>query len=175
MPGKVGDYVYEPTTRLKRSQPPARQPCSRALWKRTTVQRHTESYLALLANICCHYEHVQIDLGGGGDEGDTSPWNVRNDYKSTFQVVPNWWPLKTGVSVSMLRTGQGWLPQVQFAFFNVRSYEAPIFEACSRGDVKGVKKLLSGGEASPFDQDPDGWTPLHVRVAVSGPWSFPAH
>lgn len=164
MPGKVADSVYSPTPMSNQSHTPARQPYSRALSKRTTVQRHTESYLALVANVYCHYEHVQIDLGNEEDERDTSPWNVRNDYKSTFHVVPNWLPLAKGFSVSMLRTGQGWLPQVEFAFFNVRPYEAPIFEVCSRGDVEGVKRLLMGGEASPFDQDPDGWTPLHCAA-----------
>lgn len=42
--------------------------------------------------------------------------------------------------------------------------DAPIFEALSHGrGARVIKYLLANGEASPFDLDRDGNTPLHVR------------
>jgi hypothetical protein len=44
-----------------------------------------------------------------------------------------------------------------------RPWNSDIFLLCRRGDIGGVKKLLDYGEASLFDVDEDGASPLHVR------------
>ena len=39
---------------------------------------------------------------------------------------------------------------------------APVFEACRTGDLQKVMKLLEDREATIYDTDSDGYTPLHV-------------
>jgi len=42
------------------------------------------------------------------------------------------------------------------------SYDAKVFDYCMEGDVAGLQKLFASGQASPFEKDPEGRTPLHV-------------
>ena len=42
--------------------------------------------------------------------------------------------------------------------------DASIFSACRVGDVPFVGRLLANGQASVWDCDDTGWTPLHVRL-----------
>jgi hypothetical protein len=51
--------------------------------------------------------------------------------------------------------------------FNLRPGWSPIFEFCSIGDLESVRRLIEEGHASPYDIDPDGWTPLHVSLLFS--------
>jgi hypothetical protein len=51
--------------------------------------------------------------------------------------------------------------------FNLRPGWSPIFEFCSTGDLESVQRLIEEGHASPYDIDPDGWTPLHVSLLFS--------
>jgi hypothetical protein len=48
--------------------------------------------------------------------------------------------------------------------FNLRPGWSAISEFCSSGDLESVLKLIEEGHASPYDIDPDGWTPLHVSL-----------
>jgi hypothetical protein len=52
-------------------------------------------------------------------------------------------------------------------YFNLRPGWSPIFEFCSTGDLESVRRLIEEGHASPYDIDPDGWTPLHVSLVSS--------
>ena len=45
-----------------------------------------------------------------------------------------------------------------------RSADSQIFELCKIGNTFGVDELLRYGRASVFDADPEGSTPLHVRL-----------
>lgn len=52
--------------------------------------------------------------------------------------------------------------QCSLRYFPAVSSTAQIFEACKIGDIQWLRSLFQRGEASPFDTDPHGWTPLHV-------------
>jgi len=47
-----------------------------------------------------------------------------------------------------------------------RPLNSPIFSLCCKGDTKGVQKLLLFEEASVFDVDSSGWSPLHVSHPI---------
>jgi hypothetical protein len=47
-------------------------------------------------------------------------------------------------------------------YYPVVPETAEVFEACKLGDIPWVMSLLNRNVASPFDTDPNGWTPLHV-------------
>lgn len=46
---------------------------------------------------------------------------------------------------------------------------ALVFKLCEQGNVDAVRLLFERGEASVFDVDSDGWTPLHVSPAFQDP------
>jgi hypothetical protein len=45
-------------------------------------------------------------------------------------------------------------------------FDAPVFDFCLNGEVEKVQVLFDAELASPFDSDPDGNTPLHVRTLI---------
>lgn len=47
--------------------------------------------------------------------------------------------------------------------FRAVAEDSLIFEFCREGNVEGVRTLFKRGEASPWDRDPAGQTPLWVR------------
>jgi len=47
---------------------------------------------------------------------------------------------------------------------NVIPYDAAIFQACERTDTQSVRHLITSGQASPFDVDPDGKGLLHYAT-----------
>ena len=54
-------------------------------------------------------------------------------------------------------------PSVTLQYRCVVPFDSPIFELALSGDVLGIKKLLSNGGGSLYDQDPDGDTLMDVR------------
>ncbi len=70
--------------------------------------------------------------------------------------------LQRGLEITFQASIQGW--QHALETFRAVPYDSEMFRLCSVGDILGVKKLLSSGRASVWDQDPDGWTPLHVSI-----------
>ena len=47
-------------------------------------------------------------------------------------------------------------------FFPVVPEDSPVFAACEEGDRQKLVSLFNESQASPFDTDPKGFTPLHV-------------
>jgi hypothetical protein len=83
----------------------------------------------------------------------------------TFRVQPAQWLLKLGlrfaVQLAVSQSQMGWTHVIQT--FRPIPDDSLIFDFCKVGNVEGIKTLFSRGEASPWDVDSDGWTPLHVR------------
>jgi len=47
------------------------------------------------------------------------------------------------------------------------SQDAEVFQFCMTGNVTGLQRLFEDRQASPFEMDPEGRTPLHVRQSSS--------
>ncbi len=124
-----------------------------------SLQRQT--YLTFVANV--HYESRTLNLKSTLVE-DGEHIDPQQQTETSISIYPKPWLLGRGFALSYSTSGQGWLPQIGFQFrqYNIRSEEALIFEFCLFGNVEGVRSLLRRREASPFDTDPEGWTPLHV-------------
>jgi hypothetical protein len=58
--------------------------------------------------------------------------------------------------------------QPRLRYYPVIPATARIFETCKVGDVQGVLSLFNNREASVFDVNPEGWTPLHVCEPLYG-------
>ncbi|KAG4442623.1 hypothetical protein IFR05_001879 [Cadophora sp. M221] len=73
---------------------------------------------------------------------------------------------------SMMRTVLEWTFSYQHSSWktglqawNLRPSAFSIFELCFKGDVQNVRKLFDDGDASPYDVDPEGWSPIHFAAA----------
>jgi hypothetical protein len=68
-----------------------------------------------------------------------------------------------GLFISAKATS-GW--QYSLEPFRAVEETALVFEFCREGNLEGVKALFKRNEASPWDRDPKGQTPLLVRVLL---------
>ncbi|KAM0157903.1 hypothetical protein ACHAQE_002158 [Botrytis cinerea] len=89
----------------------------------------------------------------------------RVEAESQIIVYPSKWLVNIGmaygVKLSVLAS-RGW--QYSFQPFRAVPESALIFEFCRTGNLDGVRTLLSRGDASPYDRDPSGKTPLWYAV-----------
>ncbi|KAI2637754.1 hypothetical protein GGS26DRAFT_426175 [Hypomontagnella submonticulosa] len=87
------------------------------------------------------------------------------EFKTSFKFHPaQWlmsWNLNLGAQLSITHGSRGW--KTDICTFRAVPDNHQIFEFCRAGNITGVKASLSTGAASPWDTNPQGWTPLHVR------------
>jgi len=81
-------------------------------------------------------------------------------------VFPNFCGRALGITRGMLisaKSTSGW----QFSIKPPCAVpeNSPVFELCRLGNLDGIRTLFQRGDASPFDQDPLGKTPLWVCVS----------
>lgn len=132
--------------------------------KRKTVltSLKQDTYTTILADV--HYQSRTIDRESVFEEDNCKDVNKQQQIETSISIHPKPWLLGRGFALSYTTSGNSRIPQFGFQFrhYNIRSEDALIFEFCSAGNLEGLKSLLRRGDASPFDCDPEGWTPLHV-------------
>jgi hypothetical protein len=80
--------------------------------------------------------------------------------KARFQT-PTWlFGVSRAIELYECRMHAGWNFNIQV--YNVVPYDSQIFEMARSGDVIGIQDLFRTGQASPFNQDPHGFTVLDV-------------
>ena len=96
------------------------------------------------------------------DDDPSDECNIaeQSSWKIKFQAAQ--WLTSRGFTIWRTACFGDWKYQLQP--HRLRPKDAPIFEACRNGKVEDVGRLLSKGEASPFDIDEQGLTPLHVSA-----------
>ena len=98
---------------------------------------------------------ITDDEGSGEpNAAETLPWKMK------FQAAQ--WLTSRGFTIWSTACFGDW--QYHYRPHRLRRKDAPIFEACRNGKVEDVRRSLSKGEASPFDIDEEGLTPLHVSA-----------
>ena len=94
------------------------------------------------------------------------PHQVTSRYESFFTLHPAdwliWLGMKSSLDVMISRSTSGW--KNTFKTFRAVPVNSLIFEFCVTGNLDGVRSLLTRGDASVWDRDPDGRTPLHVSI-----------
>ena len=94
-----------------------------------------------------------------GKDDKTLAWEIQLQLAS--------WLSGRGITICSLPMPSGWKWNLRPC--NLRPKDAPIFTACRHRDYHWVHQLLDDGEASPYDVDEFGYTPLHVGlVPTSG-------
>lgn len=87
-----------------------------------------------------------------------SHWHAR------ILVLPAPWLLRKGSLVTLeyiIRENKKTSFQVNIEPIRIIAEDSPIFTACYKGDLKTVRHLMEGGQASRYDRDKNGWTLLH--------------
>ena len=86
------------------------------------------------------------------------------EHKTVFTYHPTRWLLRRGftfgINALIMNAKQGW--QYQMHSFRAVPDDSLIFEFCLNGNLNAVRSLLVRKEASPWDVNSYGWTPLHV-------------
>jgi hypothetical protein len=72
------------------------------------------------------------------------------------------WLYARRYEIFLRKSYQGW--DQSFRSYKVISYDAAVLHYSMSGDVAGLQKLFETGDASPFEMDPEGRTPLHVGI-----------
>jgi hypothetical protein len=91
---------------------------------------------------------------------------TREEFESTYGFRPaDWllaWNLNLGGEFILRRSSQGWKNSIRT--FRAVGDDHDMFRFCREGNIDGVRTLLSRGDASPWDINTHGWTPLHVSI-----------
>ena len=90
----------------------------------------------------------------------TSELPGKHYIETSLTIIPTSWLLRTGYILSVTKS-QNHISS-KMSHFPIVPNHAKIFASCARGDLHSVRSLLEGKEASPWDTDLNGWTPLHV-------------
>jgi hypothetical protein len=72
------------------------------------------------------------------------------------------WLCARRYDICLQKSYQGW--NQSFRSYRTVSFGAPVLQYSASGDVAGLQRLFKDGASSPFEIDPDGMTPLHVRL-----------
>lgn len=131
----------------------------RPLWKRITVSQRFKRFETRLFQVYIRSRVIRLHTNKTLGDFDLDD---RYETETSFRIHPSLWFFKTAFSVSCVQSNYSRLTNLQFQVYNTRPDGALIFEFCSSGNVDGVKSLITRKDASPFDIDSDGWTPLHV-------------
>jgi hypothetical protein len=91
-----------------------------------------------------------------------------SEAENTIIIYPKATGRFFGITRGMLLSAQatsGWQYSIQP--FRAVEESALVFEFCREGNLEGLKSLFRRGEASPWDRDPKGQTPLLVRLLIA--------
>lgn len=88
--------------------------------------------------------------------------------KTSVCIHPASWLIRLGINFGTKFESQINTHDWKYRLDSFRAVpdDSDIFRACRRGDIEGVKELLSLGKASVWDTNSVGWTPLHVSISL---------
>jgi hypothetical protein len=106
------------------------------------------------------FRSTAVEIACYGEEENSD----KSYTKKTFTINFLWRyaSCRRGVRLSTNNTFDSW----SFNTIRTRPSESLIFKLCKSGDAFDVDDLMRYGNASVFDADPDGTTPLHVSRIV---------
>ena len=90
----------------------------------------------------------------------TTNWEDITQTHISFQLPA--WLYAHRYEIFFRKSYQGW--DQSFRSYRVISYDAAVLQYSMSGDVAGLQRLFETGDASPFEMDSDGRTPLHVGI-----------
>lgn len=130
---------------------------------------HKRAFFALAEPWRQTFGRLSIGYVGSSKPSQACTVNgCRSRERSTFTLnyhFPSWF-LARGIYMS-LRAGHALSLDMKIRLPHVRHSSAKIFQYIDTVNVRGVQRLLSKREASPWDVDEDGWSLLRVSLPTS--------
>lgn len=128
-----------------------------------------------------HIKSIAVGNCGACSRNDRSlPHSIKTERETNLILHPTnwlvWLGMKTGLDGTFSKTGldgtfsKGW--KTTLRPFCAVPDNALIFEFCKNGNIDGIRTLLVRGDASLWDRNSGGQTPLHVSPLFSTIWSF---
>lgn len=132
----------------------------------TTVRRHSSYATTFFGKVTWYTKASTATVPGSSSTrimADTDGAQLFK-YETSFRYYPAPWMLRCGVASAFVlmhsKSIQGWTCKLEAC--RVVKKGAPIFMACKSGDIEAVRLLLDHGQASVYDVDEWGVSPLFV-------------
>ena len=109
-----------------------------------------------------YLKSIAAENCGACSRNDLSlPHSIKTEYETNLTLHPTEWLLWLGMKIGLEGTfSKGW--KTTLRPFCVVPDNALIFDFCKTGNIDGIRNLLVRGDASIWDRDSYGETPLHV-------------
>ncbi|MCJ1433545.1 hypothetical protein MMC27_002908 [Xylographa pallens] len=137
--------------------------------QRVVLSRTANMLETFFGSIRFHTETTKSYIQGNPTTKSALPEHY--EHKTTFRLFPAWWLINMGldytINFTFMSNYQGWHQYLES--MRAVSGDSLIFCACGEGDLDLVRRLLSTGEASVRDQNPNGVTPLHIAAYFRQP------
>ena len=109
-------------------------------------------------------QRIRLEIVKSSNE-ETPEEEQQYENRTSYLLTPAPWLRNIGLNRTLYvklaqSTSAGW--QTTFKVYNEIKFDSLIFVLCQKGDVSAVRSLLIKGDASVWDRDPDGCTPLWV-------------
>ena len=142
-----------------------------APWRLTTIRNKKrnrmrfECVFGVIDFLTSTWNSTRYDEGQNLFEDNTAHYNS----ETSFTVHPSRWVQLCGINYGIQVAFSKSLTGLQWRLRTHRAVpdDAEIFEACRRGDVDTVRLLFHERQASPFDTNSRGFTPLFVSPSLS--------
>jgi len=88
------------------------------------------------------------------------------EHTTSIKIQPSQWMIRLGIRYRVDATIQHSAQRLRYSLDTVYLVpdDSPIFDFCRKGNINAVRTLLSERQASPWDTDSIGRTPLHVSL-----------
>lgn len=97
------------------------------------------------------------------------PHSIKTEHETNLTLHPTKWLVWLGLRIGLEGTfSKGW--KTTLRPFCAVPDNALIFEFCKNGNIDGIRTLLVRGDASVWDRNSEGETPLHVSPLFSSTW-----
>jgi len=99
-------------------------------------------------------------------ESSATPFTGSSESITTSIFYPASWLMRMGVNYGVEASFRPSVHGCRFDFTTVHAVpdDSLVFDLCGRGDLIGVRRLLERCDASVYDRNSKGWTPLHVST-----------
>ncbi len=126
------------------------------------VSSYYRTYNSFLGTIYYSTKVLRTKITGSNDGLDIL---LGHKIETSFTIVPAPW--LSGRGIQILTSKSFRVPSFGLRYFPVVPRDALVLWFSKAGNVGGMRFLFRKGLASPWDTDPLGYTPLHVRLYLA--------
>ncbi|KAI9876025.1 MAG: hypothetical protein M1830_007522 [Pleopsidium flavum] len=159
-------------TRYKRHQVTGATSRYRPRLREVECSKSYTKHTSFFGILRIHTKTLQLYREEDPEDDVQEPDEATIRFETSFSLYPARWLLAIGFShglrFDILKTcQQGW--KQSLSTFRAVPDDALIFELCGQEDIQVVGNLIQNGQASVWDTDSRGRTPLHYAAAYARP------